>query len=125
VFHLTILSLLGIVSAVWLDDSQAGEMGQLELVHVESRTFRIPFALPVPDRAKVVKEVRLYVSRDRGKTWTFVEPAATPDGRAFVFTAPEDGLYWFGLRSVTLDGTIVPRQLTPSLKVLIREKQTK
>ncbi|MCA9216572.1 MAG: hypothetical protein KDB27_26060 [Planctomycetales bacterium] len=66
--------------------------------------FSIPFA--VEEQPKSPREIRLYVSGNRGRRWVLYQkrPAA---GRKFDFQAGRDGEYWFAVATDT-----VPRKIT-------------
>src|SRR5262249_41673049 len=68
-----------------------------------------------------LKQLQLYVSTDRGKTW---QPSATagPDQKYFQFLTDRDGLFWFTVQTQDMEGVYFPKSLegaTPSLKVLV------
>jgi len=69
------------------------------------RTFRIPFAPQVGEAR--LREVQLYYSTDEGRSWRF-HANALPEQGFFQFTAPADGLYWFGVRTVDVQGRAHP-----------------
>ncbi len=69
-------------------------------------TFALSFNQPRAGRDRP-QEVHLHVSSDRGQTW---EPYAQspPDQTRFVFKAPQDGEYWFMLRTKFASGQYLP-----------------
>ena len=69
------------------------------------RTFRIPFA-PQMGEARL-REVQLYYSTDEGRNWRF-HANALPEQGFFQFTAPGDGQYWFGVRTIDVQGRAFP-----------------
>jgi ketosteroid isomerase-like protein len=88
-------------------------------------------ARPVPNRSVTVpvpltpageaREVRMYTSRDEGKTWYQVG-VVTPDRERFEYKAPADGVYWFGTRVVFKNGSSLPgpaESISPTLKVQV------
>ena len=87
---------------------------------IEQRSFRIPVNLD-DERKDKIKELRVFFSEDRGKSWRHAgdfEPTA--DGA--VFNATEDGLYWFALQVVFKDGTSEPadpKRLCVDTKVFV------
>jgi hypothetical protein len=84
------------------------------------RTFRIPFDKNNPDFARV-RQLRLHVSRDMGKTWGYAASANPADG-SFPFSAPDDGWYWFAVQLEDIDGRLSPAdasQFVASLKVCV------
>ncbi len=71
-------------------------------------SFAIPFRVNRPeDAADAPVEVRLYVSSDQGRNWELAQTAQPEAGR-FVFRAPQDGEYWFSLRTVDRAGQVLP-----------------
>jgi beta-lactamase regulating signal transducer with metallopeptidase domain len=75
-----------------------------EVMYVNRRTFQIPIRV---QRAEDIREVALYVSRDRGKSWQAIAKVA-PKDQSFSFDAPADGEYWFTLQMQTRDGRYTP-----------------
>jgi hypothetical protein len=61
----------------------------------------------IVDKPATVERVQMYVSDNRGKTWTLYEEI-TPDQKAFFFQARKPGEYWFTLRTKKRDGTFDP-----------------
>ncbi len=120
----TAFLLLAFCSAVgWADDGG-------RLVHTRQREFKIPFQVADGDDAAAIKEIQLYVARDRGpwELYTSIEPARQPNERFFVFRTDSDGEYWFAVRTVDKSGQAVPARVTdlkPELKVIIDATQPK
>jgi hypothetical protein len=80
--------------------------------------FRIPFQADVGGR---IKQLQLYVSQDQGKSWHPVV-TVTPEQRHFDFRAPQDGLYWFAVRTVDQDNRAFPLSMEgvqPGLRVVV------
>lgn len=107
-----ILCLLGIVltaSAV-----------QAEPVFSKSRRFRIPFEFDAVELRRLgTREVQLFVSRDGGERWDLVEGVPPAESR-FTFEAPEDGHYWFSVKTIASSGLIYPAgPHQPGLHVLV------
>jgi hypothetical protein len=74
-----------------------------------------------PGERRPLREVRLFVSRDEGRTWT-LEATAPADRDTLNYTAPADGIYWFTAVRVFADGTQEPDSLTDhraEMKVLV------
>ena len=91
---------LGCGTMLWL---AAGHLvagnGPATPVHTNKNKFRIPFKFdPAEMKALGAREVRLYVSRDRGGTWQQTQ-SVPPDSAKFQFQAPGEGEYWFIVRS--------------------------
>jgi hypothetical protein len=85
--------------------------------------FRIPYSTDAGERR--VKEVQLYASTDQGRSW---QPYAntSADQPFFKFTAEHDGLFWFAVRTVDLEGRAYPptlEGLRPGLKVVVDTQQ--
>jgi hypothetical protein len=78
-----------------------------------SREVRIPIGSD-PGHAAAYKELRLYYTRDDGKTW-LLGATAKPTDTSFLFTAPDDGLYGFGVQIETTDGRLNPPKTTALL----------
>lgn len=91
------------------------------LVPSKERVFRIPFQTSQPNDRRL-REVQLFVSTDRGVTWRSAATAAPDQGFFQQFTAPQDGLYWFAVRTIDLQGRSYPasdNELRAGLKVLV------
>jgi hypothetical protein len=102
---------------VWLDaraqDPTAG------VIFYQLRQFTIPFKSD-PNDANIA-QLRLYVSTDQGRTWK-QSVSAAKDASHFLYTAPQDGLYWFAIQVVGKNGALFPRtadDLKPGLKVIV------
>jgi hypothetical protein len=82
-----------------------------ETIHViRYKKFRIPADVSASARNQV-KLIRLFVSRDQGKTWA-IAGQILPDQDHFLYSAPEDGLYWFGVQTVDTKGAKHPQNTT-------------
>lgn len=69
-----------------------------EMIYSKSQRFRIPFQFDSGELKRIgAKEVRLYVSRDQ-EQWTVAETVPLTESR-FLFEAPEEGEYWFSVKS--------------------------
>ncbi len=99
----------------------ASQPGLPNPVHTSRRSFRIPYQYDPSEISRLgAREIRLFVSVDRGVTWSHsqsVEPAA---GR-FEFQAANDGEFWFTVQTVDRDGQLHPggRVLQPGLIVVV------
>ena len=60
------------------------------------RDFMIPFDLA--SNAQQVREVHLHVSVDQGQHWQ-LHQRQSPTNKSFAFRAPQDGEYWFAVRT--------------------------
>ncbi len=91
------------------------------LIPSKERSFRIPFQTSQPNDRRL-REVQLFVSTDQGRTWRLSANAAPEQGFFQQFTAPQDGLYWFAVRTIDLQGRSYPAtdaELRAGLKVLV------
>ena len=97
-----------------------------DVMKVDYRSFHIPVQIN-PDQKGRIKELSLWVSSDRGKTWKMHAKAA-PDAKQFRFDTDHDGEYWFNVQVVDTKGTPSPSDMSkaaPALKVVVdtRAKQ--
>lgn len=89
-----------------------------EPIATRQTAFSIPFQVD-PTAATVPVEVQLHVSADRGVRWDLYDKVK-PDRGSFVFRAPHDGEYWFGIRSVDRQGNVAPGgPLMAGMKVIV------
>jgi len=86
---------------------------------VEKREFHLPFGnfLSVLPQDQL-KEVRLYVSRDNGETWTpyqamSKEKIQTLPNKNFPVKTASDGEFWFAVRVVNQQGVETPGSTAP------------
>jgi hypothetical protein len=89
------------------------------VIYSRQPVFRIPFEIDAGERR--LQEITLYVSADQGQTWEKVS-SVRPEERGFQFRATHDGLYWFTVRTVDVDGRVYPttvQALRPQLKVFV------
>ncbi len=96
-----------------------GQTGS-DLVTMPDRDISIPIRFEAGERAQI-KELLLFVSRNQGGSWE-QEARATPNQNAFVFRAPDDGIYWFNVMVIDQQGRRDPEDIyavAPGLKVLI------
>jgi hypothetical protein len=97
-----------------------------DVMRVDTRQFKIAVRVE-PTQRPNIKELQLFASADRGKTWKQVA-SLQPDVEAIPFEAPREGIYWFNLRIVKSDGTAEPRDVSavpPALKVQVGGEQRK
>ena len=90
--------------------------------------FKIPFQMAEGEEATAIKEIQLYVAKNRGawELYTAVSPSEKPDQRFFQFQASGDGEYWFAVRTVDRQGNAVPAkisELQPELRVIVDTTQ--
>jgi hypothetical protein len=118
IMHVGVLLLVGL--------TVSADPPELEKDVSEIQTLK--FAIPIridPDRKGEMAALRLYMSEDRGKTWTHVADYEPKDQDA-VFSAPHDGLYWFTVQVVRKDGKKDPPDLdksTPAGKVYVNSER--
>ena len=87
------------------------------LLPVNVPNFTIPFE--IEESANSIREVELFVSKDRGKRWTSV--ARQPvESKKFVFRADSDDEYWFTFRTATTTENAAPISGPPQLRVLVK-----
>ncbi|WP_145263160.1 hypothetical protein [Calycomorphotria hydatis] len=99
----------------------ATEVSASEPVLTDKPRFRIPFRFDQAEMERLgAKEVRLYVSRDRGQHWKMAQ-AVQPDRARFHFDAPSDGEFWFSVRTIDNKGGMHPasNNLQPGLRVIV------
>ncbi|MFK7778467.1 MAG: hypothetical protein QM501_10220 [Gimesia sp.] len=90
-------------------------------VYTSKTKFRIPYHY---DQAEIdrlgAREIRLYVSTDRGVSWNHLKSVA-PTARKFPFEATQDGEYWFSVRTLDSKNQLHPsgRVFEPGLRVVI------
>src|ERR1700736_127538 len=77
-----------------------------DVYHINQQQLKIPISID-PSRRAEIKELRLFVSADEGRTWN-QQAVASPDQEAFSFYAPRDGLYWFSVAIVNQQGKQEP-----------------
>jgi hypothetical protein len=91
----------------------------------DQRQFLIPFTID-KKAAEKIKEMRLFVSRDKGKTWELYSQVPAKWGE-FIFRAPENGNYWFATQALGTDGRLSPKSkaaLIPDLKMKLSFEPT-
>lgn len=95
-------------------------------VYTNKVRFRIPFRYdPAEMQSLGAKEIRLYVSRDRGGSWQQIQQvtlqSVSPEIGKFNFQAPSDGEYWFIVRTVDSKGRLHPEgePMEPGLQVIV------
>ncbi|MGQ0637275.1 MAG: hypothetical protein ACT4QC_21920 [Planctomycetaceae bacterium] len=69
-------------------------------IYTNKSRFRIPFHSDEGELRRMgAREIRLFVSRDRGRNWQQVQ-SVSPDAGKFQFQAQSDGEYWFYVRTL-------------------------
>lgn len=92
-----------------------------EPVYTNKTKFRIPFRYdPAELQQMGAREIRLFLSRDRGLSWQQVQ-SVPPDAGKFNFQAPNDGEYWFVVRTLDSRNRLQPEGSTmePGLQVIV------
>jgi len=90
-------------------------------VYTNKLKFRIPFHYDSAELSRLgAREIRLYVSRDRGRNWQQVQ-AVAPDAGKFNFEAHADGEYWFIVRTLDAKNHLHPdgNVTDPGLQVIV------
>ena len=97
-------------------------------IYTKQLSFRIPFRYDSNELSRLgAREIRLYVSRDRGRTWqldktVFSEQGRfNPDANKFKFQATADGEYWFLVRTLDAKNHLHPdlNATDPGLQVVV------
>ena len=86
---------------------------------MNSRNIKLPIEYKKDKRA--IAQVQLFVCENGDQVWKQVA-AAPPTQDAFVYAAPADGLYWFHIVIVDMQGRKDPADMTkepPAMKVLV------
>jgi hypothetical protein len=82
------------------------------IVYSNRRDHRIPVSVTQPERRKELREILLFVSPDRGKTWQ--QSGKLPIEMAekgFAYVAPGDGEYWLKMATVNQQGQQQPQNI--------------
>lgn len=97
-------------------DALAQEPGA-NVIFFQLRSFKIPFKT---EQQRGVVQVRLYVSTDQGRHWTYTAMAA-PEDQQFRFSTPTDGYFWFAVQTVDTQGKPYPatEELRANLRVIV------
>lgn len=100
--------------ATWAQSAPSGA------VYLKHSTFTIPIEV-APDKKDMIRELYLFVSTDRGRTWQKIQ-TAKPTDQSFTFRAQTDGEYWFTLAYVDKNDKMEPRDIRtepPGLQVVV------
>src|SRR5206468_11558655 len=84
-----------------------------------SRSIKFPIQFAA-EKVKTIRKVELYACKNGDQVWQLVAVAA-PNQEVFMYTAPEDGRYWFHIVTEDLKGVRDPANLPtepPGMKVL-------
>jgi hypothetical protein len=91
---------------------------------INHRSFQIPFHVDPGQRARI-RELELYSSTDRGRTWV-QEATAGADQTSYRFCAPSDGEYWFRVAVVDTQGNRQPDDVAKAgagIKIRVETKK--
>jgi hypothetical protein len=102
-------------------------------VHTNRSKFRIPFQYDAQEMARLAAvEIQLFVTTDRGKNWQLSQAVPPATGR-FTYQAPQQGEYWFAVRTIDAQGQhhpagphqaglqVVVDEIAPTLQVRLQE----
>lgn len=93
------------------------EENRVKAVGTSLRSFGIPFQINADNNAFI--EVQLYLSRDLGSTWNFVDRQTT-DQKDFPFKSSQDGEYWFSMKTLDRDRRLLPEgNPQPELRIIV------
>lgn len=109
---------MSLIGTLWLATCFAGPAEGPPPVDTAHRAFRIPLDLPEA-RTSGYSAVRIYYSRDQGKTWN-LHAEGSLKMENVTFRAEQEGEYWFVLALVNKNGSQIPDKLEeaePGLKV--------
>ena len=119
---LILLTLTASVSSVCSQMTSASEQvsGAPIAIHTNRGGFRIPYQYDPLEISRLgAREIRLFVSLDRGTLWRHVQSVQPAAGR-FDFQANGDGEYWFAVRTLDGQGNLQPSgNATPGLIVVV------
>ena len=104
---------------IWLGGGRVWAQGNDRPHYVPKSEFRIPFNVDANNPRLL--EVRLYVSEDQGQTWQKAASAA-PEQGGFRFRAERDGLYFFTVQTVDINGKASPQNVqgvAPQIRVQV------
>jgi hypothetical protein len=103
-----LLPVLAAVPALW-EPARAQNPIQPQLLYARQRQIAIPFD-PDPAEAHRLKQLQLFYSTDKGRTWQLGATAA-PEMKKFNFLAETDGLYLFAVQTTDLSGRVFPEKM--------------
>ena len=94
---------------------------QAQPVRTNRTAFRIPYQYNPDEISRLgAREIRLFVSRDRGLQWHHVDTVSPAAGK-FNFRSSGDGEYWFAVQTVDNSGQVHPSGpvMQPGLIVVV------
>jgi hypothetical protein len=108
------------VAATGAEAEPSGNMALPQSISSRQTYFSIPFQVDQPSLpATEAAAVQLHVSTDRGETWSQQASVPPTQGR-FLFRAPRDGEYWFGVRTLDRSNQLRPAEIDrPGLIVIV------
>lgn len=91
-----------------------------EPIYSKTNKFKIPFQYDQFELKKLgATEIQLYVSDNQGASWKLHE-TVKPDGGKFSYQSPQDGEFWFSVRTLAAGGLTYPAgPHDPGLKVVV------
>ncbi len=121
------ISLSGLSSVAQQNSSQENSFEPLQrnvkVLSTNLDGFGIPFK--VSDDSGQFIEVQLYISRDRGESWSFHSRQPTA-AQEFPFTAEGDGEYWFAIKTLDRNRRLMPDgDARPELKIFVDSEKPK
>ena len=90
-------------------------------LHTNKPRFRIPYHFDAKEMERLgAKEIRLYISTNQGASWQLSQSVPPQPGK-FPFQAPQDGEYWFAVRTLDSKGKLHPAddKVQPGLQVIV------
>ncbi|MDR0328995.1 MAG: hypothetical protein LBI05_11945, partial [Planctomycetaceae bacterium] len=106
--------------AFGLVENSFGQQTLPPIIPVNVPNFTIPFE--IEESANSIREVELFVSKDRGRRWTSVARQPVETGK-FAFRADSDGEYWFAFRTAALNESVAPIGGQPHLRVSVNIRE--
>jgi predicted DNA-binding protein (UPF0251 family) len=98
-----------------------GDEEDTRVFYFPRRSFHIPFTLEARHQEKM-RELVLWISRDRGKTWFVCTKLQPSQAHSFEMEVPDDGVYWFLVQTVDNQGRCEPtdpKRAKPSICVCV------
>ena len=108
------------VAATAAEADPSGNRALPQSISSRQTYFAIPFQVDQPASAAAgAAAVQLHVSTDRGETWSQYA-SVRPSQARFLFRAPRDGEYWFGVRTLDRSNQLRPAEIDrPGLIVIV------
>ncbi|MBX3441554.1 MAG: hypothetical protein KF774_04045 [Planctomyces sp.] len=98
----------------------AAQSPGLRPLYTSKPRFRIPFQFDADEMRRLgAAEIELHLSTDQGFSWTR-DQSVDPSAAKFSFEAPDNGEYWFAVRTIDRAGRKYPDgELQPGLTVIV------